>query len=220
MRSVLAVTALLALGCATAEPQTVPRSVEIRGRGFADRSIIRTASIRVEVSDVESATRDVAEAARQAGGYVEGSQIGEDSQARLTLRVPTANLDPLLDRVGLLGKEKARATSARDVTEEVADLGAALENNRAFRDRLRALLERTETVEEVLKVETELNRLQTEIDRQEGRLARLKSQVSMAAVHVRIDRQRLLGPLGYVLSAPSGSSPSSSSSTRRGVRHF
>jgi hypothetical protein len=190
--------ALIFPGCTAGEG--VARSVAGAGaQAPAERAIVRTASIRVTVGEVAAAVARVEQAVQARGGLVLEASTGEDSRAELRVRVPAGALDGFLDEVAALGDEEERRVTARDVTEEVADLEAALANNRALRERLRKLLARAKSVDEVLQVERELNRIQTEIDQQDGRLKRLRGEVELSAVTVELERRRILGPLGYAI---------------------
>jgi hypothetical protein len=189
----------LALGCsgrrvgtAAAIPLPAPEPAHAR-------AMIRTASVVVEVADPAIALTRSAELARELGGFVQESRREGASAATAVLRVPSSRLDEALDRLAALGRERERSSTTADVTEQVADLEASLTNDRALRDRLRALLARAKTVEEVLRVEGELTRLQTQIDRTEGRLKRLRSEVELSTLSARFERRRILGPLGYAL---------------------
>lgn len=190
----------LALGCSGRVPATATASAQARAADAdATRAIIRTASVVVEVADPAQALTRSGEVAKELGGFVQESRRQSASAASVVLRVPSSRLDEALDRLAALGRERERSSSATDVTEQVADLEASLTNDRALRDRLRALLARAKTVEEVLRVESELTRLQTQIDRAEGRLKRLRGEVELSALSASFQRRRILGPLGYAL---------------------
>jgi hypothetical protein len=200
----IAITATGIVGCASAAEPTArgpqqTQAAELAASLHDQRSIIFSASIAVTVSDPASSAEAVSGLARSFGGYVEWSQSSNEGTASLRLRVPSASLDQALDQVGSLGRERTREISSTDVTESLADLEAVVANRKALRDRLRTLLARAQKVEEVLKIETELSRIQTEIDREEGRLKCLRSQVAMSLLSVQLQRQRVLGPLGYLI---------------------
>jgi hypothetical protein len=162
------------------------------------RKLIRSGQITISLADLEGATDAVERIVTEAGGYVEQSHVAEESRARLQCRVPAARLEATMDAIGALGDERYRSVSAEDVTEEYADLEAHLRNDRALRDRLRKLLDHATKVEDVLAIEKELNRVQSGIEAMEGRLERLASQVELSALSVTLERERILGPLGYV----------------------
>jgi hypothetical protein len=163
----------------------------------ADRQIIRSADLSLEVDDV-SAGRTAAEVAVTAhGGFVESVYESRDS-LRLQLRVPADRLDAFLAQLSGLGKVTEASVYSMDVTEQHADLEVRLANSRKLRDRLQQLLEKATTVEEMLSVEKELARVQSEVERLQGQLDRLNGQVSMSAVSLTLKPTRILGPLGYV----------------------
>ena len=197
-----ALTLLLALGCAASGGDEEAVSERAQAGGVpSDRLLLKTAGLRVAVEVVAAAADSASALAQGMGGYVAGSSVEGEESARLELRVPAARLDEALDALAALGEERARSVSASDVTAEVADLEATLTNQRALRDRLRALLARAQKVEEVLQVERELTRLQTEIDAGEARLKRLRTGVALSALTLDLERKkkpRILGPLGYL----------------------
>ncbi len=168
----------------------------------SDRALVWTAWLTVEVEVPEQAAREVETFATSLGGFTEDSSRESEGSSTLRIRVPTSELESVLDQIAALGEEKERRTSARDVTEQLADLEATLVSKRQLRDRLRALLERANKVKDLLELERELSRVQTDIDRMDGRRERLKGQVDLATVHVTLsppEPRRILGPLGYVV---------------------
>jgi hypothetical protein len=64
---------------------------------LADRKIVKTGDISIQVPNVPSAVGKVRALALELGGYVADSQSGTlDQSATLTLRVPAARLDDAL----------------------------------------------------------------------------------------------------------------------------
>lgn len=164
------------------------------------RLLVRTASMTVAVESVPEAIGAVESIVAELGGRVQSSHTAKDMAARLETRVPADRLVQALDRFAALGEERVRSLGTSDVTDEVADAEAKLANDRALRDRLRALLERAKDVKDVLAIEQELTRLQTEIDTLEGRLERLRRDVALSEIDLTLEpeSQRILGPLGYL----------------------
>jgi hypothetical protein len=201
---VMLVTAL-ALGCETPGIASGPVAEAAQGysrgdgRGPArpDRQIVRSGDLAVSVGSPEAALPEVERLVAQAGGLVEGSTAAE-SIIWLHCRVPAAELDRIMDAVAALGDEDRRSVSAADVTEEYVDLETRLRNDLALRDRLQQLLARAADVEDVLAIEKELNRIQSEIETRQAQLDRLELDVEMSALSITLQRERILGPLGYV----------------------
>jgi len=163
-----------------------------------ERLVTRSARLTVEVADVLVRAKEVEDIVRDAGGFVADQTQTDESRLSYTLQVPAAKLDDVLDRLAGLGRTTERSVSARDVTDEAADLDARLRNKRALRERLREHLGSTSTLQEVLALEEQLARVQAEIDVLEGQISRIQSSVALSRVAFTLERRRQLGPLGYV----------------------
>jgi hypothetical protein len=191
----------LALGCASAGGDEEAAGADERFQPGRERLLVKTAELSVAVDEVAKGVAAAEARATSLGGYVSASRVSGKAWAQLELRVPSSRLDEALTSLSALGEERSRSVAASDVTTEVGDLEAQLTNQRALRDRLRALLARAEKVEDVLAVERELTRLQTEIDAGETRLTRLRSDLAMSALSLHLVERRpprILGPLGYL----------------------
>ena len=206
--AVLIALTLVVVGCsspsaledgsfASARRASRGRQGENAEQATTDRLLIKRASLDIEADDVAKTAQEATSIVDTAGGYVENTRTG-DERASLTLRVPAAELEAIMDRLAALGKEKERRISSEDVTDTVIDLEATLKNKIALRDRLRALLERAKDVKEVLAVEEQLTRLQSDIDSMEGRLKSLKGKVQLATIDLSIQRKHILGPVSYL----------------------
>lgn len=163
------------------------------------RVLIKTATITVTSRDPHGTGRKVREIIEGSGGYVESVSENKRGRVSLTVRVPSADLEPVLDRVGALGRVTGRNVSIRDVTEQYADIEARLKNARALRDRLRELLKQAKNVADMVAIEAELSKAQSNLDSLEGRMKAMRSKVEMSSVHIWIEKQKVLGPLGLVV---------------------
>jgi|GEM_PF-1374930 len=161
------------------------------------RELIRTARVTVEVDSFDRANERLTDYARSTGGFVGDSTRRIDGEGndtwtvgRVTLRIPAENYSEALAFVGETGTVQASEQSTRDVTEQVVDSEARLENLRSEREQLRALYQRANTTEDVLAVQQELARVQTEIERTEAQLQQLERQVAFTTVTVEIREPR------------------------------
>jgi hypothetical protein len=207
-RSIAALPALvvlaasLGLGCTMDKATVSVAQAEYSraaGQGTArpDRKIVRTGDIAVSVGSPEQTLPEVQRLIEQAGGLVEGS-TAEESSIWLHARVPAAELDRIMNAVAALGDVDRRSVSASDVSLEYVDLETRLRNDLALRDRLQQLLARASDVEDVLAIEKELNRIQSEVETRQAQLDRLKLDVEMSALSITLQREQILGPLGWV----------------------
>lgn len=113
----------------------------------------------------------------EAGGYV-----AQQTDAAVTLRVPSRRFRKLMKGLEALGQVRARSVQTLDVSEEFHDLKVRLENLQATRARIQKLLSQAKDLGEVLVVEKELERVSAEIDAIEGRLRFLSSQAAFSTV--------------------------------------
>lgn len=161
-----------------------------------DRQIIREANASVEVSDLAAAEARVLSLV-VAPGFLESTDRG-DEYVHLQIRVPATGLDGFLAALDDLGDVERLSVSTRDVTEQLVDWQARLDNLIELRDRLRQLLDRAESVQDLVMVERELSRVQSEIDSITGRLESVRGQVALSRVSLILTEARQLGPLGYL----------------------
>ena len=192
---------------ATAAPTEAAVAADTDGAGGAgdgganqvtdDRAIIRTGTVVVEVDDFESARATLTTTVRGYGGYVSDSredrrEIDNETWTRgaVVVRVPSEEFDALVDDARALGTVESVETNSRDVTDQLVDVGARLENLRAERDRLRTLYDRANTTEDVLAVQRELSDVQQEIERLEARQQSLRDRVAFSTLTVRLEEPR------------------------------
>ncbi|MFC5995497.1 DUF4349 domain-containing protein [Pseudonocardia hispaniensis] len=153
------------------------------GSPIVDRTVVRTAEVRVEVTDVAAVARSARGAATALGGFVADENI-DDTGARLSLRVPADQLDPLVERVSAMGRVLNSSGTVQDVTEQSVDLEARVGSQQASVDRLRSLLARAQTIGEVVAVESELARREAELESLQRRLTALRDRVRLSTLDV------------------------------------
>lgn len=221
---IILVLALVAAGCAPALQQAKPQPAEVApvpgaapagGRelaardtmqppaGDAERMIVRTANLRVVVSDTAQAQSAIVDAVNGMGGYVADASAwreGEQLRAQLTVRVPAERLDALLTAIKALAvRVQQENITGRDVTEEYADLRAQLVNLEATERELRELLtevrQKTGKAEDVLAVYRELTQIRGEIERVQGRMQYLSTLSALATLTVDLIPDVLARPV-------------------------
>ena len=174
-----------------------PQSPEGNG-GLLPRVLIRNASLELETGEPAEARAKAAAIASRAGGFVEHEWASDDRRSSVGLRIPVAKLDATLDELEKLGDVRQRSVSSQDVTARAIDLDARARALAATRDRLRALLEKAQSVGDVIAVEKELARVQGELEGLEGQLKEMVRAGAFSSVSVTFERPRILGPLGYL----------------------
>lgn len=160
------------------------------------RMVIRTGEVAIEVDDYEETRSSLTEMARDRGGYVSDSNQRTHRRGNRTwttgqvvLRVPSDQFSAAFEEAKGHGTVESASTSSEDVTDQLVDIEARLDNLRAERDRLRTLYEEANETEDVLRVSQELSDVQEEIERLEARQRNLESQVQLATITVQINEE-------------------------------
>lgn len=166
-----------------------------------NQKIIRSASLRYEVNDMEKALSDINSLLERYKGEVQNERRysqPERLNSNLVLRIPANHFDIFIKEL-LKGESirrlEERNISARDVTEQFIDVETRLKTKKQTMERYRELLQKAETVSDIINVEDKIRRLQEEIESQEARLKYLSSQVEMS--EIRIDIYEVI-KTGYV----------------------
>ena len=165
------------------------------GLGAAsDQMIIRTVNMTMTVKDTDQTLAEIKAILAQAQGYMAASNrymVGEQPWASVTMRVPAATLDAVLDQVrGLAIRIENENSSAEDVTEEYTDLQARQRNLEATEKELLALLtevrESGGKADDILAVHNRLTEVRGQIEQLKGRSQYLERMVAMATINLEI----------------------------------
>ncbi|MBX0328989.1 DUF4349 domain-containing protein [Oscillochloris sp. ZM17-4] len=152
----------------------------------AQRMVIKTASISLQVAKVPDAEASIRARAEQLGGYVVSVQTngsGDRQTSTITFRVPSDSFGAALaDLEGLASKVLSRSVGGDDVTAEFVDLDSRLRNLEATRTRLLDLLAKATKVEDALQVNNALTDIQGQIEQIQGRMKYLKDSAAMATI--------------------------------------
>lgn len=155
---------------------------------LANRQIIKTGEITIEVETVSSAVGAIRAMALQLGGYVGGSQAGTaEDAATLTLRIPAGRFDDALQQLHEMdGEVTAEATREQDVTGSVVDLEARIRNLEASETQYRALLDRATKIEDILTIQSRLDEVRGQIEQLQAQLEQLSDLASLATLTVTV----------------------------------
>jgi hypothetical protein len=188
----------------TAQAESTDLAAESGGSGDASsvqsidsRALVRTGRIELEVTDFERTERNLTRLVESRDGFVSDTQqqqrrVGERTYliGEMTLRVPNERFAETFADVQEEGEVIQSSTSTEDVTEQLVDIEARLNNLRAQRDRLRGLYEDANDTDAVLQVERRLSEVQTEIERLEARKQALERRVAYSTITVEIREER------------------------------
>ncbi len=196
-------TAGFVVSCADGGGVAEPDSGVAASPLAANRMLVRTANLVIEVEEPERARAHVQQVTAAKGGFTERieARTGSRSQTcRLVLRVPAEHLDAVLSEIRTLAVEvESETQEVRDVTDQSIDIDARLSSLKATEKELLALLresrDRESGVQEIMAVHQELTGIRTKIETIEGELKALDGIVSFATIDLEIRPERPAGLL-------------------------
>ncbi len=157
------------------------------------RYVIRNARLSLEIENMDEAVKQLQIEAERMNGYVSSLDIYNLSEERragtVTLRIPEDRFDEALEMVKGLGKIRNEQFDTDDVTRRYIDMEARIANLEAQEQRLRALLEKADTVEDVIKVEHELGRVRGDLEAMKGEFQYLRERVRYSSFQLRLEER-------------------------------
>ncbi len=164
--------------------------------------LIKTATVKCEVTDVDRGFEDVTRIVKAERGIVVGTSraTAEEGYAygTITLKVVPARYDETIKALRKVGRLLEENSSTEDVTAEYVDLQARLANSEVTRDRLLEILKtKSASVPDILEVEREISRVTEEIERLKGQMRYLDNQVGLSTITVQLEEPHATLPGGY-----------------------
>ncbi|MEO8207744.1 MAG: DUF4349 domain-containing protein [Chloroflexota bacterium] len=154
-----------------------------------DLLIIKTGDLELQVKAIEDSTAAATNAIVALGGYVSGSQQYGDEEnltASITYRIPSAKWDEAVAMLrGLAIKVLSAQTQTQDVTGQVVDLTARIDNLKVSERALQSIMSQATKIADVLAVQTELTTVRGEIERATAEKQHLQEQASLSTLTVR-----------------------------------
>ena len=191
----------------TAENQAISAAPESGAADVANRSgiiepvpsnigqprpqLVKQASLTLVLTDIDAAVTQVRTTVQQAKGDVlslqdHRSPEGAAQQVSLTLRVPQAELDPVLNALRPLGTVQDQSLTAEDVSSQLVDLDARLKNLRQSEAALLQIMERSGEISHVLEVARELSTVRDSIERMAAQQQNLRRQVAYSQIYLTL----------------------------------
>ena len=155
------------------------------------RLIIKEAQMELLVENTNMAVNRVTDIGVGAGGYILSQRVWDDVQghrhATMTLGVPVARFERVLQQLRRLGEVTNEEASGDDVTEEYVDLDSRLESLRTTHQRLLSFLEDAETVEEILALNERIAEVEAQLSQIQGRMNYLSDRAAFSTVTVMLE---------------------------------
>jgi hypothetical protein len=168
--------------------QATSAPADVTASSVPDTYVVRTGSISIEVTKIDPAMLQVRTAIVGLGGYVsdsDQSNQADQEMASVTYRVPVARWQDALDAItGIATKVDSAKSNAVEVTGQVLDLGARIDNLKTTELALQSIMARATKISDVLAVESQLSDVQGQIEELSTQQAHLKDQASLATLTV------------------------------------
>lgn len=155
--------------------------------------VIKNINLQIQIEE-DSFQRQFARAgtlAEQFQGFVAGSQVSESedgdlASGSLTIRVPSARFEEVVDRLKKLGKVTGEDRTGQDVSREFVDLEARLNQAKTEEAFFLKLMGESKTVSDMIQVQSQLSGTQLRIEEIQGQLQYFKDQTSFSTITVNI----------------------------------
>ncbi|MBE9113731.1 DUF4349 domain-containing protein [Nodosilinea sp. LEGE 07298] len=191
----------------TAENQAIAPAAEPGAADTANRSgiiepapnnigqptpqLVKQANLVLVLTDLDAAVTQVQSIVQQVQGDVlslqdHRSPEGAAQQISLTLRVPQAELDPVLEALRPLGTVQQQSLTAEDVSSQLVDLEARLKNLRQSEAALLKIMERSGEISHVLEVARELSTVRESVERIAAQQQNLQRQVAYSQIYLTL----------------------------------
>jgi len=169
---------------------------EPAGEVPAERKLIQTAELELQVTSYVDARRAVERHLAAVKGYLANAEVdhhdGNVSRATLVLRIPADRLATFLDSSASLGTVLRESLETEDVTDKYYDLTARMRSAKKLEERLIELVgSHTGGVKDLLEVERELARVRERIESMEGRLRLYDKQVAFSTLELVLVTKQL-----------------------------
>ena len=187
----LALTDAPATAGATGEATTTAAPIDI---DFG-RSLVIEAGIVIVTPDVRTAVDDIMQITRDNGGAVFGTDVVIEDPlddgsvpggGQITVRLPPAQLDPLIGELRGVGTVRNQTQSVQDVTDRVTDLEVQIQQARLSVERMEALLAEATDFNGLVAAERELVSRQTTYERLLAAQRNLGDRVTLSTLLIQI----------------------------------
>ncbi|MEU4618796.1 DUF4349 domain-containing protein [Actinoplanes sp. NPDC023801] len=174
-------------GAEAAPAEAKDTAAEAPNLQIDQRSIIYTGSITIRVEDVNASAAKVTGIATGSGGFVGGDErhsgSGSDT-ATIKLRIPADKFTSVVDQLAGLGDEENRGINTEDVTEQVVDLDARIEVQKARLESGKRLLAQAKSLEDLVMLEREVASRESDLASLEGKKRRLSDLTALSTITV------------------------------------
>ena len=180
-----------------------PQDAFSTGPVAQDRLVIENADQAIVVKDPKTRMKEISDLAKQMGGYVVSSNLGEDistgqkvPQGSIVIRVPSEKLDEALTKIKAGAIDVPHENrSGQDVTSQYVDLQAQLTAKQAAEKKLLEIMDQATRSEDVLNAYSQVQSIQTEIEQLKGQIKYLEESAALSAITVQLIAEASTQPI-------------------------
>lgn len=162
-----------------------------------DRKIVYTGSLDLETKQFDDDLAAILRLVEEAGGYVSSQQISGESltyrgsyyarYATMTVRVPAAQLDALMNGLSGVCNVTSRSIWSDDISDTYYDAAARLETLQLQEERLLDILSKADRLEDIITLESALSDVRYQIESLTAQLRRMDNRVEYSTLDLSIN---------------------------------
>ena len=169
-----------------------------------ERLVIQNADLSIVVADPEAKLNEIQNMAENMGGFVVSSHIYQTTtrngievpQGNITVRVPSGDLDEVLEKIKADAVEVRDETiSGEDVTNKYVDLKSRLRTHEQAAEQLSEILEQKTESAEVIEVFNQLVYHREQIETIKGQMKYYEEAAALSAISVQVVAEESIQPL-------------------------
>lgn len=157
-----------------------------------DRKIIKTANMSAETKNFDEFLSIVEGYLSEKGGYIENKEMNNNTdfsgrKCYLTIRIPEAELDGLMKKIGENATVTYENIRANDVTDSYNDNERQIKVLETEQERLLELLKKAESLDDILEIESRLTIIRYELSTYEQQIEEYDDSVSYSTLSLNIN---------------------------------
>lgn len=164
----------------------------------ADVKLIYTGNLTLQATDLDEASKGIADLVASYGGYFENQEVYRNSSyqhAYFVVRVPGGQFEAFMNSISEYDgcKVTYQSTSVEDVGEQYADIENRLTTLQTKLERLQELLSKAENMEDIITIESEISDVEYEIESLSGQKNHYDSLIGYSTVYIDLNEVGVLG---------------------------
>jgi hypothetical protein len=157
------------------------------------RSQIKTASIGLRSTQVQTVVTKVQGVAAGQGGFVDSEDTqtnthGVATSSVITIKVPVDSFDASVASVSTLGQLASKKVTTEDVTGRVADVASRVTSARDAIAQLRLLFSHATKLSDIITLESELTSREADLEALQAEQRALTEQTTLSTITVGVTR--------------------------------